>query len=236
MIMVALATSGVRAAERGPLLDQEGPTFEQDDPTPIPDGPADTGLPAEICDESQLVEGVQLPENPDLYTVFNENAAWGTPRMVQTLIAVSEEMAWRFPEIQPLVVGDISREGGGAFPPHRSHRGGIDVDLGLYNRGGKQGRGGFLTLPAEELDLDMNLAFVQALFATGNVERILLDRSLIKALRDHAIQTGAMTEDDARRMFILPEEAMERPFGMDQIVHHVQGHENHFHVRVYCSD
>lgn len=234
--MVALATSGTRAAERGPLLDQEGPVFEHDDPSSLPDASADTGLPAEICDESRLVEGVQLPENPDLYTVFNPDAAWGTPRMVQTLVTVSEEMAWRFPEVAQLTVGDISREGGGPYPPHRSHRGGIDADLGLYAKGGKQGRGGFLTLPVDELDLDMNLAFIQALFATGNVERILLDRTIIKALRDHAISTGAMTEVEAYRMFVLPEEALERPFGMDQIVHHVQGHANHFHVRVYCED
>lgn len=236
ILWVALTTLGARAARPGPYLDEIGPG-ELDASEPTPDGLEDTGLPGQECAMLSLPDGVQLPESPELYTIWNRSNAWGTPRMVDTLEQVAEEMAWRFPHADPFVVGDLSRRGGGWMRGHRSHRGGLDADLGIYTQGAHQHQGGLRTVPASQMDLDANLAFVLALFDTGNVERILLDWRLIRALRRHAIDSGAMTEAEARAIFLLPGDSLgTSPWNLEGVVHHVPGHHHHFHVRVYCGD
>lgn len=231
-----LITLGASAAPLGPFLDEVGPG-ELEAAATTPDGPADTGPGEQECALVTLPDGVQLPENPDLYTIWNRSNAWGTRRMVDTIEQVAEAMAWRFPYADPFVVGDISRRGGGWMRGHRSHRGGLDADLGLYSLSGHQHQAGLRTVPVSELDLDVNLAFVLALFDTDNVERILLDRRLIAALRQHAVDTGALSEDEARAMFLLPSDGLDvSPWTLHRVVHHVPGHHHHFHVRVYCGD
>ncbi len=189
------------------------------------------------CDVGSLANGVQLPENPALYTVWRPENAWGTADLVDVLISVSEEMAWRVPGAEPLMIGDMSNEGGGWMRGHRSHRGGLDADVGIYHGDAQQYDYGLRTVPVDQLDLDTNLEFVLALFATDKVERILLDRRLIRALRTHAVQSERLSAEDAAAMFILPEDNLEdSPFSMERVVHHVPGHHHHFHVRVYCGD
>lgn len=208
-----------------------------DEESPVDDA-VDTGLPgAASCDFAHLADGAPLPENPALYTIWNRGKAFGTPRLVETLVYVSEEMAWRFPNAQPLMIGDMSYEGGGWMSGHRSHRGGLDADVGIYFGNHQQHQGGLRTVPVSELDLDANLAFVQTLLATGEVERILLDQRLIRALRQHAIDSGAMTPDEAMATFILPGDPLDAsPWNLYGVVHHVPGHHHHFHVRVRCGD
>lgn len=240
-LAVGLSSSSSRAAPPGPTLDQLGPFDAELSAEPAPaaaatDAVGDTGEVDESCDATRLVDGVRLPELPDLYTTWDPDRAWGTRTLAETLVHVAEEMRWQFPYGDPLVVGDISREGGGPLQGHRSHQGGLDVDIGIYWGKANQHQQGFRTVTTDDIDLAANLAFVQALFATGAVERILLDRSLIRALRDYAIDSGEMTEAAAHAMFILPEDGVEGSlFALDQVVHHVPGHHHHFHVRVRCT-
>lgn len=238
-IVALLSGSPAVAAPTGPFLDQEGPfVLETDDHETEVDDAVDTGLPgAATCEFRRLADGVPLPENPALYTIWNRRKAWGTQRLVDTLVFAAEEMAWRFPNAQPLMIGDLSYSRGGWMSGHRSHRGGLDADVGIYFGNAQQHQVGLRTVPVSQLDLDANLAFVQTLLATGDVERILLDRRLIRALRDHAIESGAMTEDVARATFLLPGDALETsPWNLYGVVHHVPGHHHHFHVRVRCGE
>ncbi|MCK6505704.1 penicillin-insensitive murein endopeptidase [Myxococcota bacterium] len=238
-------TSAAHAAPPGPDLDQLGPFGPELalDPAPAPtttDAVGDTGDAGPVaddgCDATRLMDGVRLPDLPDLYTTWDPDRAWGTRTLAETLVRVAEEMRWQFPYGDPLVIGDLSREGGGPLQGHRSHQGGLDADVGIYWGKANQHQQGFRTVTTDDIDLAANLAFVQALFDTGDVERILLDRSLIRALRDYAIESGEMTEAAARAMFILPEDGVEGSlFALDQVVHHVPGHHHHFHVRVRCT-
>lgn len=227
------------AGPQGPGLDVLGPFGVESAPEEAPvidDELVDTGAADDGCDGTHLPEGVQLPDLPELYTVWDYDRAWGTRLMAETLVRVAEEMRWQFPYGDPLVIGDISRQGGGPLHGHRSHQGGLDADVGIYWGTANQHGQGFRTVTTDDIDLATNLAFVRALFETGNVERILLDQSLIRALRTYAVESGEMSEQEAREMFILPEDGIEGSmFGLDQIVHHVAGHNNHFHVRVRCT-
>lgn len=232
--MVA-TTLGALAARPGPYLDELAPG-ELDPPSVVEDDLLDTGLGAPACDATRLVDGVLLPESPALYKLLNPDTAWASRRMADTLAQVAEEMAWRFPGIDPLVVGDISRRGGGPLAGHRSHRGGIDADLGLYETGGRMHQPGFRAPAPGEFDVEVNLAFVLAMLETGNVERIYLDQALIRLLRDHAVESGTLTEDEARAIFILPEDGVERTWALAGVVEHVRSHHHHYHLRVFCGD
>jgi hypothetical protein len=54
---------------------------------------------------------------------------WGRPEMVRHLILVAKEWARRHPELPRLRIGDISKFGGGHFPPHKTHQDGLSVDI-----------------------------------------------------------------------------------------------------------
>jgi murein endopeptidase len=57
-----------------------------------------------------------------------------------TILAVqSLGAAWAETHTVPIFVGDISRSGGGAFPPHSSHKDGRDVDLRPFRHNGEPG-------------------------------------------------------------------------------------------------
>jgi hypothetical protein len=64
---------------------------------------------------------VSNPGSPD-------SQRWGAPKLIEALIAVAAEWKRRGNTI-PLVYGDISLARGGSFPPHVSHRDGVDIDI-----------------------------------------------------------------------------------------------------------
>lgn len=245
LVFLGLAVFPASAAPPGPSAFQIEPVGDDWDYFPTDEASAnarenldlDTGGPA-VCSETRLAAGVKLPYLPDLYNVLIPDTSYGTQLMAETLVSVMQEMRWRFPHADPLMVGDISRQGGGMLSGHRSHRAGRDADVGIYFHEGKQPvGGGFRTVTPDELDLEVNLFFIRALLDTGDVERILLDQRLIRELRRHAIDSGVMTEDQARATFILPEDGLSGSmFALHGVVHHVPGHDNHYHVRVRCDE
>jgi tetratricopeptide (TPR) repeat protein len=79
----------------------------------------------------------QLPTEGTGYTTFNRDPAglYGRPATVAFVRAVCAAWAARHPELK-LVVGDISTQGGGPFPPHLDHQDGREVDIwALANSG-----------------------------------------------------------------------------------------------------
>ncbi len=244
LVFLALGVFPAAAAPPGPASSLLDPVSDDWDYFPTEEAAqhalvlpsSDTG-DRSVCAESSLEDGTQLPYLPDLYRVMVPGNAWGTQLMAETLVAVTQEMRWRFPQADPLVIGDLSRRGGGMLSGHRSHRGGRDADIGIYQLNGRQHPGGFRSLTPDEIDLEINLFFIRTLLDSGDVERILLDQSLIRGLRRYAIESGAMSEEQARATFLLPEDGLVGSlFALHGVVHHVPGHDNHFHIRVRCAD
>ncbi|HEX3559285.1 MAG TPA: penicillin-insensitive murein endopeptidase [Pyrinomonadaceae bacterium] len=76
--------------------------------------------------------GISAPlaaEGPG-YTVFNHDTshAYGRPATIEFVQSVAAAWAMRHPDLK-LVVADISRQGGGPFPPHLDHQDGREVDI-----------------------------------------------------------------------------------------------------------
>ena len=191
--------------------------------------------PAGLCSEQALRAGIQLPERPELYGAWDRDRVWGTAEMIEAITRAAEEMAWLMPHADPIVIGDISRRYGGALAGHKSHRGGIDADIGIYTTGGRQPQGGgFTTVTPQNIDYEANWLFWRSLLDTGLVDRILLDQTLIDAMRAWTIQSGNLTVEEAHYIFA--------PAGTPQlwartgVFQHAVNHHHHIHLRVRCGD
>lgn len=81
--------------------------------------------------DSKAVETV-LPASGLGYTTYAREPGgadqYGRASTVRALQALGEAWAARHPE-RPFAIGDMSRRGGGPFPPHKSHHDGRDADL-----------------------------------------------------------------------------------------------------------
>lgn len=90
-----------------------------------------------------LVKGTKLPvEGPDFVTWDPERnrvpspagRRYGTDRLIRVLVRVAGEFARTHPHAPRLVIGDLSRPGGGQFGGHSgelhaSHQSGLDADV-----------------------------------------------------------------------------------------------------------
>jgi penicillin-insensitive murein endopeptidase len=194
----------------------------------------DTGFSA--CQLGVLKEGVQLREIDGLVTLWNVDRAWGTPQLVEAIQSAAEEVRWLVPDADPLVVGDMSMERGGYFAGHKSHREGLDADIGLFSGHARQTRA-FNDLDATTFDVASNWILIRAFLKTGLVDRILLDQSLIELLRDYLASTGELTAEEIDQVFPrTPHDRWNRDGILHQgIVHHATSHRNHMHLRVLCA-
>jgi penicillin-insensitive murein endopeptidase len=170
-----------------------------------------------------LFNGVSLPADPRWCTAPGAEP-WGTTETIEAITAAVATVGELFADTPPITIGDISAIAGGRLKRHESHQGGRDVDFGFYYQPGK---GAWYTPgTARNLDLPRNWAFVRALLARTDVERVFLDSRIQKLLYKHALDIG---EDQAwlDRVFQFARGAR------DAIVQHLPKHRTHFHVRFY---
>lgn len=214
----------------GPL----GPS--EDGVVPIEAEDANVELPP--CRETWPYDLEQLPYAPDLWFRLNPDHSWGTPALVATLEAAANRMALLYPDVDPLLIGDLSTSRGGPLPPHKYHFDGRSADVGLYGWVGekediyRQGNG-FPPVPPSKLDLERTWTLIESLLDTGNVEHILLDQAHIDNLKRWVVETGRRTPEEAERIFPSPNTP--RMWSMDSIVRSAVNHKEHLHVRLRCE-
>lgn len=162
----------------------------------------------------RLVNGVQLPQT-DLFDLWKPEQCYGSTHAVETVVTAigkfRESTGWT----GSLTIGSMSREGGGHFPPHKSHRSGRDVDIRLPRLDGSG------TRPRhDEVDWHATWALISSFVATGQTEAIFLSRRLHPLLRRAATDMGAT----AKELAVI-----------GSVVVHSKGHHAHIHVRVRCG-
>jgi hypothetical protein len=215
----------------GPFVDEEGDVHETGELLEPLD---DTGFSA--CQPGTLKDGVRLHDIPGLVTIWNADRSWGTPQLVEAIERGAEEVRWLIPDADPLVVGDMSFEHGGSFAGHKSHREGLDADIGIFSANARQTKA-FNDLDATTFDVASNWILIRSFLKTGLVERILLDGSLIQLLRDYLSSTGELTPEEIDQVFPRTPDARWNRDGIlhQGIVHHATAHKNHLHLRVLCA-
>ena len=188
----------------------------------VPEGGVSVGLPY----RGRLVGGVQLPES-DLYTRRIPRHAYGTSRTIYLLQHSIASFRYNTGFEGELLIGGISRERGGKFKPHRSHRTGRDVDINLPAfpgfPNGTRARGG-------QVDWGATWALMRAMLDTGQVRYIFLSYRLQKRLYQAAKLMGA-SDDELEEVIQWPR----GPRSRHGIVRYSKGHVGHFHVRFACG-
>ena len=188
----------------------------------------------------RLARGV--PVRPSRYVRFTNEYAraghfYGTWEMVQLIERAAYRVARRLPGAR-LSVGELSSRTGGRLGGHLSHQNGRDADLAFYMldpRGrpfvpqsfAKFGANGLALRPGSGLRFDdaRNWELVAKLVADGDarVQYIFVSRQLRKRLLAEGKKRHAhpVVWRRAAKAMIQPS--------------HGHPHQNHFHVRIYCS-
>ena len=168
----------------------------------------------------------------------SRDSRYGTGELLRMIERAAHEVAFRYPRAR-LTVGDLSRPGGGRFPPHKSHQNGRDVDLGFYmlnRRSIPVNAHVFVRLNDRamgihlgelyEFDAARNWALIESLLShpTTDVQHIFVANAIKRRLIQQALKEGANAEVlmRAKRVITQPR--------------HGSPHRTHYHVRIYCAD
>ncbi len=191
----------------------------------VPQGAKSVGTP----NRGKISRGIQLPRNDALYVVSKPEQAWGTTHTFESLQLAVANFRQNSTFAGDVVVGAVSRRGGGRLRPHRSHQSGRDVDIRLpLARGVKAG-----TWPAKarQVDWDAAWALIHALVQTGHVEYIFLNYRRQSPLRAAALRAG-IRKADREKWIQYPNRSRKRV----AVIRHAEGHTAHFHVRFHCGE
>lgn len=177
-------------------------------------------------DRGRIKKAVELPERPELYTKRQAGGLWGSSHTIEQLMTAIAVFRHDTGFEGELVIGALSRRGGGRFPPHRSHQSGRDVDIRLPLLPGAVSTH---DPHPDEIDWYAAWGFVQALHDLGTVKVIFLDIKLQRRLYEAARVLG-VSHDTLREMVQWTPKS-----GREPIVRHSRGHTGHFHIRFVCG-
>lgn len=176
-------------------------------------------------DSGVLQNGVQLPPGRH-YHIKWKTASWGTAYTIRALQEGIATYKRRMPGGPKVHVGDLSKRGGGPFPPHKSHQHGRDVDIGYVLRGPLANETRFRNAGRGNLDVSRTWMLVKSLIDTNAVAHIFMDHRIQELLYEHAKKQGVREE--------VLDELFQYPRGPNRghgIIRHWKGHTHHFHVR-----
>lgn len=180
-------------------------------------GPLSIGTP----DAGLLLNPVLFPSG-SFWTLREPREAWATDETIDFIVSAIEAVEARYPGSPRIVIGDLSNPGGGRLDRHRSHQAGRDADIGLYYRQGEVS--GFRAARARDLDAPRTWALVRALVTETDIDRIFLDRSLMRVLYDQAVLEG----EDRGWLADIFGRTSEKG-----IIQHERRHKDHLHARFY---
>jgi len=189
---------------------------------PVATGAVSVGFP----DNGRLRSGVQIPDNPELYTVRNVEHAYGSSHAIGVLQQAIATFRVRTGYDQPIYLWDMSMRSGGRYGPHRSHRSGRDIDIGLPLQAQLKRIPG--QVPKKSVDWTALWHMVRAFIETGEVRYVFLSRIQQANLYRAAKACGASNEE-------LDHWLQFPRFKKVAVVRDAPGHTGHLHVRFLCG-
>lgn len=180
--------------------------------------------------DGALRNGEKLPQRGPGFRHPSHQSSWGLDRVVAAIRYLGRRLRRTFPGSAPLVIGDLSRRGGGPLPPHASHQSGRDVDIGFPERGNPEHAHLRGDLDPEAIDYAKSWFVIETLLLTGRVRYVFVDRPVLHRLRERAREVGWRGRS-LERLFQRPGEE-----GTSGIIRYEPGHDGHFHVRFRCPE
>ncbi len=175
----------------------------------------------------KLIAGERMPDGPG-WIIKQPQLAYGTSETITSLIACIASVQAKYKNTPDIVVGHLSKKGGGKFKPHKSHASGRDVDLGYYltDLAPKQ----FVKVSGN-LDVKRTNHLVECLVDSGKTQYIFINTYIQKALYGNFKARG-FTAEFLTKVFQYPQ-AEGKQLG---IIRHEKGHDDHMHIRFFCSE
>ena len=192
------------------------------------------------ANRGKLLDGVRMPNRGPGFVVYAQwqvrGLRYGTDELITLLTEVGDRM--RQFGGAPLGIGDLSFvDGGSAAPHHRSHESGRDVDLLLYlldAKGQSMVSNAMLIVDDDgriadgsgvRLDVARTWLLVKQLMVAqaADVQHVFLAEPLIQLVLDHARALAEPAAVVERARDLLSQPAPNAP------------HNDHMHVRIYCS-
>lgn len=192
---------------------------ERDGPRPTPQS---VGRPT----SGSLSYGRHLGKGVGYRLRFPKNA-YGVDGVLATLKRCARRVHERFDGTHDILIGDISRPGGGRFRPHESHQNGRDVDVGYYLASNEQNKTMYRVRP-EQVDLAKTWAHLRCHITTDSVVRVYMDKRIQHAMVDWLRDVEKVSQRQLERLFSVEGDD-------DALIRHAKKHDTHFHVRFACD-
>jgi LysM repeat protein len=189
-------------------------------------GPRPAPMSIGLTTSGSMQYGQHLGTGPGYRLRFPRNA-YGVDGVLKTLKVCAKRVKDTLPGSHDILVGDISRPGGGPFPPHASHQSGRDVDVGYYLATGEQ-NATMHRVRADEVDYARTWALLKCYLTTDKVVRVYIDRSIQVAMVKWMREKRAVDDRRIARLFQVES-------GDDALILHAPKHDTHLHVRFACD-
>lgn len=178
----------------------------------------------------RIAHAAAFPEGEGWQLRSYRPRTWATRSTVTALAGALGEWRERFPEAQPVLLGEFSRHDGGRVRPHKSHCSGRDVDVGYVLRSAPAAHR-FTVATFDTLDAAATWGLVERLVASGQVESIFMAATVQRQLLPYAM--GRVEPSRLPTLFSVlapnaraQKKALLRAWG---------GHDDHMHVRFACG-
>jgi len=189
----------------------------------------------------RLRDGIRMPAQGPNHKVqrstIRRDWVYGTGYLVRGMLLAAAELSRLAPDGEPLVLGNLSRRGGGDISMSMSHNSGRDVDIAYYTadlRGNPvaseyhrfRSDGRSRKAPNRlTLDVPRNWAAVKAFMTSTefDVQWVIVAPHIEALLLEHARAAGE------------PADLIARAADMMMQPSYAKVHDNHIHLRVLCS-
>jgi LysM repeat protein len=159
------------------------------------------------------------------YWIKRPRNSYGTRKVVQLIASTFEKYRRKY-KGPKVVMGDLSKKGGGPLAGHVSHQKGRDVDIGWVFKKGKGSSKRFVKGTEKNLDIRRTWAMLHAFLKTEQIEFMFIDYSIQKLLYEEAVKRR-VSKQKLAQWFQYPRPKA-RLYG---IVRHWKGHADHVHIR-----
>ena len=177
----------------------------------------------------KLIHGEKMPEGPG-YSYGRRAHVYGTNETVTYLIRCIGEYRRKNPDGPDVVLGNISRKGGGHLDPHKSHQSGRDVDIGYIHKKKYQPVTSMIGTNHRNLDPRKTWDLLWCFLDTGAVDVMYMDTAVLEPLYEH-LEVRNFTDRYLKKTFQYP-----RKSRGGQVIQDYPGHHHHVHIRFKCPE
>lgn len=178
----------------------------------------------------RLLFGAPFEGGEGIYVRVPARHACAVPEVAHALRFLAARVRQEHPGGPDMVVSDISRCGGGRFPPHRTHQSGRDVDMRYFQHGLPDLFYDYIFVDDDNFDVARVWTLVETINDHQLAQVVYMDVRHQKALHAYALTQRGYTREALKPILSWPRARRH----LESLVQHVPGHHNHLHIRFHA--